>query len=75
MSNEELKPCPFCGGKAVCSAFATDYPTEHSRAYIQCENCGAEIHKDGRVPETKKMQNEITKKWNNRIKATKGEST
>ena len=28
MSEEKLKPCPFCGGKAVASTY-----------YIECESC------------------------------------
>lgn len=32
MKNEELKPCPFCGGKAVMISYS-------EFAFIQCENC------------------------------------
>ena len=33
----ELKPCPFCGGKA--QIMDTGYPH-----WIYCEKCGAQVH-------------------------------
>lgn len=45
MNSQELKPCPFCGGKAV---FATR--TNNSRHHcvgfsfeIECEDCGMKL--------------------------------
>ena len=34
---EQLKPCPFCGGKAHLMDMG--YPH-----WIYCENCGAKVH-------------------------------
>ena len=34
----ELKPCPFCGGKAL---LAHDH-AGNGASYIRCENCGLE---------------------------------
>lgn len=36
--NKELKPCPFCGGKACI--MKTDYPPW----VIYCTICGASVH-------------------------------
>lgn len=35
--NEELKPCPFCGGKAMSHPYSKDDFT------IYCKDCKAEI--------------------------------
>ena len=35
---EELKPCPFCGGKALLSH---DYEG-NGASYVRCEKCGLE---------------------------------
>lgn len=67
MSDTELKPiyCPCCGSDDVCkSCFPTDYPTEHCRAYIQCNDCGLEIHVDGCVKDTNKLLKIAVEKWN-----------
>ena len=53
----ELKPCPFCGGKAVI--------LEHNRIYrIQCEKCWIR---------TANNHSEICAvlEWNNRVGETK----
>lgn len=63
----KLKPCPFCGETAMISAFPMDYPSEHSRAYVKCQNCGAEINIDGRIEETKSMVNKCVEMWNKRM--------
>ena len=36
----ELKPCPFCGGKAIRSSTGAPH-------WIYCKECGARVH--GRV--------------------------
>ena len=38
MGESELKPCPFCGGKAVLSHDHTGL----GASYIRCEKCGTE---------------------------------
>ena len=37
--NEELKPCPFCGGEAVFQHYHTVDKAEFW--YVQCPKCGA----------------------------------
>lgn len=43
MKEIELKPCPFCGGKAnlkvntECAGFGCNV----TKAYVECEQCGA----------------------------------
>ena len=36
MSEIKLKPCPFCGGKAIIARYIDAY------SLVVCENCGAE---------------------------------
>lgn len=39
----EMKPCPFCGGKAVLRVGGGDYPggDEIKQAMVYCTKCGA----------------------------------
>lgn len=40
---DKVKPCPFCGEKEnIDFGFCTG--TMRGFDYVQCENCGAEIH-------------------------------
>ena len=39
----ELKPCPFCGEKDLID-YGIMGGTMEGFDYVQCENCGAEIH-------------------------------
>ena len=57
--NKELKPCPFCGGKACI--MKTDYPPW----VIYCTICGASIH--GYVFEEKKDVKVLIEAWNMRV--------
>lgn len=55
----ELKPCPFCGGKAklhneVFAEFCVKV------FYVQCTNCGVRTMKDG-------FTEYAVKDWNRRV--------
>lgn len=53
--SEQLKPCPFCGGKAVRDC--TEY--KHGATYsVLCEECGVEV--------TRFAEIEAIKAWNRR---------
>ena len=52
----ELKPCPFCGGRAVI--FSTQYGT-----HIECEHYDPDSH---RVQISEKTRDKATKAWNRR---------
>ena len=41
MSEEKLKPCPFCGGEA--SVYETGYMYSAPQYYICCDECGSGI--------------------------------
>lgn len=47
--NEELKPCPFCGGEAVIKAINKNYGLT---IWCQCNECGART--EGYCPNTNK---------------------
>lgn len=62
--SEELKPCPFCGGKAVIEVIE---PHEHiickmpsytGGAFIECKECGCAISGETKI--------EAAGKWNRR---------
>lgn len=47
MKNEELKPCPFCGGKAVFRV-RSNKSSHYSAGFdfeVKCVNCGAKLPK------------------------------
>lgn len=56
MNNTELKPCPFCGGEAIKSAFS--WGNIHDEYTIQCTVCGART--------TVLKSEEATERWNTR---------
>lgn len=56
MKNTELKPCPFCGGKAICRDNIISFFT------IKCNQCHAVVSFVGR--EKKQL---CVKAWNRRI--------
>lgn len=37
MSEQKMKPCPFCGGKAKLMNMGFPH-------WVCCENCGAKVH-------------------------------
>ena len=55
----ELKPCPFCGGKA-CTYSETTYPLDSGHEWICfCKTCDAQ----GEIGET---EEEAVRNWNRR---------
>lgn len=53
--NEELKSCPFCGGKAEVNLFLGNY-------CVTCTNCMGAI-----FPDKGMTEEEATKAWNRRV--------
>lgn len=41
MKTPDLKPCPFCGGKA--SLFSVEQPDGSTTYEVDCENAGCEV--------------------------------
>lgn len=56
MSEEKLKPCPFCGGKAYANE--TDWKGWW-HGWVICEKCGAKIEKQ--------TKDEAIEAWNKRV--------
>jgi len=58
VSEEELKPCPFCGGKAELFNYLSNHLSKE-RFWIACIACTAD------VPSTESKE-DILKRWNTR---------
>lgn len=57
--NEELKPCPFCGGEAEVIKLE-NYHTQSYRYFVTCRVCGAEI------PRISRSRQQAKSVWNRR---------
>lgn len=55
---KELKPCPFCGGEAICYDYAPTWATTH-KWVVECSICGANIP-------LYKIKEEAIEAWNRR---------
>lgn len=54
MDKIKLKPCPFCGGKAIFRAISSGYNTNGGNGIgwtfdIECECCGVQLKKIGEL--------------------------
>lgn len=61
----ELKPCPFCGGKATLD-IARHGGSQYDYAEISCKKCGLTIRRNIDVEYSAK--DEVIKAWNKREK-------
>ncbi len=68
MSEIELKPCPFCGGKAKF-ALGEEYREEHKQAndWVECESCGVETAYFDTAEEAAEA-------WNRRVRKAYGDT-
>ena len=70
---EELKPCPFCGGRAKITMGITPVSIQANShtVLVQCTECYAEMHKII-IPYTddytsfERKAKELAEKWNRR---------
>ncbi len=79
MNKTELKPCPFCGGKADIKTLDKGFSEENFEYFakhrLYCKNCGVEfigestfdMYRNGGLVYTKDGLKEIMEKWNNRV--------
>lgn len=71
--NKELKPCPFCGGRAKMMMAITPASIQANSpaVFVQCTECYAEMHKII-IPYTdytscERQAKELAEKWNRRM--------
>ena len=57
---EELKPCPFCGGKATIAIESEGHIGSYYMAYCLTSNCDCEIGWEDTAEES-------ARKWNTRV--------
>lgn len=55
---DELKPCPFCGGKA---RHGINYLGQH---YVACENCFSHVWENDKDHDKKQ---DTIERWNRRV--------
>ena len=57
----KLKPCPFCGGKAMLLSTDTPLFGETPRFFVTCAVCGVE------TPRIARKRTEAANAWNRRV--------
>lgn len=62
--NEELKPCPFCGGKAELVR------TQNFLYHIKCKKCRATVGEIKKPPSDFRTKLEVIEAWNTRAERT-----
>lgn len=61
MEMTQLKPCPFCGGKA--EMLISEYEDSRKEYLVACTEC------DGMVERWRKTEEEAAEQWNRRAEA------
>lgn len=75
-SPDELKKCPFCGGKPSWHLIGND--SIHSRnriAVIECHNCGITMKMGALRWDSTTLAKKILKKWNTRVQSDSDHDT
>ncbi len=72
--NEELLPCPFCGGSVTfCNVCDGEYQKTKGCCRIYCADCKAEINLPASNYDFNLDRAETLSLWNTRTEPTKGD--
>lgn len=72
MVENELLPCPFCGGKAEIILTGNSI-TGYSKADVRCQCCGmGRTYRKLKGMSSDIIRSQLTKKWNRRVKSGRG---
>lgn len=66
MSDEDLKPCPFCGGSAVRKFTGNDY-TKSRKVTVSCKGCHCTMVVGAIRFSHEWCDKTVIEKWNNRV--------
>lgn len=61
--NEELRPCPYCGGEGIVGCSYTDIFDRYCDWFVECGQCGATNINPNRGYDSRE---EAVKAWNTR---------
>lgn len=65
----ELKPCPFCKGKAFVTAYerVNGFGRKDYSGHAMCYRCQASVTSEGFMPTPEQAMESATRKWNRRV--------
>jgi uncharacterized Zn finger protein len=68
MAENELLPCPFCGGKGEILLIGNSI-TGYSKAEVRCRSCGmGRTYRKLKGMSSDIIRSQLAKKWNRRVK-------
>lgn len=69
MPTNELRPCPFCGGKAFATVHEriNGFGSNDYSGHVMCFTCQASVTSEGFMPTPEQAIESATRKWNRRV--------
>ena len=64
---EELKPCPFCGGKAIINDVRSGGGVQACIITIKCQGCKVNMSGAAPIKDGDSFHAEMARRWNRRV--------